>query len=377
MSKINEKKQNNPLISKKKIFAINYMIQTSFSFNGNNNNFLMKKTLEKEKLISNKNKETCFSSLNHNKESKEGRKTIRKDIKIRFKVNQETELIKKIFITKRIQKNSKRWNKKEKMLFLEGLYKFGCDWKVIKKYIKSRSSIQVRSHAQKFLLKLRKFKDDSLGIDFTKDSDNNTQEIIQKLKEIIDKNKNEKIFHILTEKLTGKRFKKVKTDDFDYNNKLTNYSDSISKNDKIYSLNIFNVDNNNDNKKSVKETNDNNIKKEINNTEMNIELNKEYERNTITKDYDINHFFGINSMIPNSIYLNDFFFNDGIYFENNGENSNNNITLNPEKENNGINKLSNALEKEEINYYWHFNDKINLLENEIPLNIDKSFEKFV
>ena len=377
MSKINEKKQNNPLISKKKIFAINYMIQTSFSFNGNNNNFLMKKTLEKEKLISNKNKETCFSSLNHNKESKEGRKTIRKDIKIRFKVNQETELIKKIFITKRIQKNSKRWNKKEKMLFLEGLYKFGCDWKVIKKYIKSRSSIQVRSHAQKFLLKLRKFKDDSLGIDFTKDSDNNTQEIIQKLKEIIDKNKNEKIFHILTEKLTGKRFKKVKTDDFDYNNKLTNYSDSISKNDKIYSLNIFNVDNNNDNKKSVKETNDNNIKKEINNTEMNIELNKEYERNTITKDYDINHFFGINSMIPNSIYLNDFFFNDGIYFENNKENSNNNITLNPEKENNGINKLSNALEKEEINYYWHFNDKINLLENEIPLNIDKSFEKFV
>ena len=62
MSKINEKKQNNPLISKKKIFAINYMIQTSFSFNMNNNNFLMKKTLEKEKLISNKNKETCFSS---------------------------------------------------------------------------------------------------------------------------------------------------------------------------------------------------------------------------------------------------------------------------------------------------------------------------
>ena len=377
MSKINEKKQNNPLISKKKIFAINYMIQTSFSFNMNNNNFLMKKTLEKEKLISNKNKETCFASLNHNKESKEGRKILRKDIKIRFKVNQETELIKKLFITKRIQKNSKRWNKKEKILFLEGLYKFGCDWKVIKKYIKSRSSVQVRSHAQKFLLKLRKFKDDSLGIDFTKDSDNNTQEIIQKLKEIIDKNKNEKIFHILTEKLTGKRFKKVKTDDFDYNNKLTNYSDSISKNDKIYSLNIFNVDNNNDNKKNVKETNDNNIKKEINNTEMNIELNKEYERNTITKDYDINHFFGINSMIPNSIYLNDFFFNDGIYFENNKENSNNNITLNPEKENNGINKLSNALEKEEINYYWHFNDKINLLENEIPLNIDKSFEKFV
>ena len=377
MSKINEKKQNNPLISKKKIFAINYMIQTSFSFNTNNNNFLMKKSLEKEKLISNKNKETCFSSLNHNKESKEGRKTIRKDIKIRFKVNQETELIKKIFITKRIQKNSKRWNKKEKMLFLEGLYKFGCDWKVIKKYIKSRSSIQVRSHAQKFLLKLRKFKDDSLGIDFTRDSDNNSQEIIQKLKEIIDKNKNEKIFHILTEKLTGKNFKKKKTEDFDYNNKLTNYSDSISKNEKIFSLNIFNVDNNNDNKKNVKETNDNNIKKEINNSEMNIELNKEYERNTITKDYDINHFFGINSMIPNSIYLNDFFFNDGIYFENNGENSNNNDTLNPEKENNGINKLSNVLEKEEINYYWHFTDKINLLENEIPLNIDKSFEKFV
>jgi SHAQKYF class myb-like DNA-binding protein len=368
MSKIYEKKQNNSLISKKKPFTINYMLQTTFSYNMNQNNYLMKKTQEKAKLISSKNKETCFSSLNHNKENKEGQKEIKKDLKIKFKVNQETELIKKIFITKRIQKNSERWNKKEKILFLEGLYRFGCDWKSIKKYIKSRSPIQVRSHAQKFLLRLRKFKDDSLGIDFTKDSYNNAREIIQKLKEIIDNSKNENIFHILIEKLSRKKVKNGKTESFNYN-KLTNISDSIYKKN-IFNINIFNEDNNNN--KNVKETNDNNnIKKDINISEMNLEMNKKYERNTIIKDYDINHYYGINFMIPNTICLN-----DGNYFENNKVNSYDDIALSEEKENNGIIKLFDAFEKEEIKYYWHFNEKINLFDNQIPENIEKAFEKF-
>lgn len=365
MSKIYGQKQNKFLISKKKPFTINYRFQTTFSFNMDQNNYLMKKTPAKVKLISNKNRETCFASLNHNKESKEVQKERRKDLKIKFKVNQETELIKNKFITKRIQKNSERWNKKEKILFLKGLYRFGCDWKVIKKYIKSRSSIQVRSHAQKFLLRLRKFKDDSLGIDFTKDSDNNPQEIIQKLKEIIDNSKNENIFHILIEKLSRKKRKNGKTEAFNYN-KLTNISDSTSKKNN-FDINIFNEDNNN----NVDETNYNSIKTEINISEMDKEINKEHERNTITKDYDINHYYGINSMIPNSIFLN-----DDKYFKNNKVNSYDDISLSEENEINGINKLLDAFEKEEIKYYWNFNDKINLFENEIPENIEKVFEKF-
>lgn len=47
-----------------------------------------------------------------------------------------------------------RWTKEERIKFAIGLWKFGTDWAKIKQYISTRSIIQIRSHAQKFLLKL-------------------------------------------------------------------------------------------------------------------------------------------------------------------------------------------------------------------------------
>jgi len=52
--------------------------------------------------------------------------------------------------------NSGRWKELEHKKFLEAIIMNGNDWKAVHKYIKSRSSTQARSHAQKFLLKLRK-----------------------------------------------------------------------------------------------------------------------------------------------------------------------------------------------------------------------------
>src|SRR5690606_23037215 len=52
--------------------------------------------------------------------------------------------------------NSGRWKESEHKKFLEAIIYFGNDWKCVHKFIKSRSSTQARSHAQKFLLKLRK-----------------------------------------------------------------------------------------------------------------------------------------------------------------------------------------------------------------------------
>jgi len=51
---------------------------------------------------------------------------------------------------------SGRWKPLEHEKFLEAAIIYGNDWKMIHKCVKSRSSIQARSHAQKFLLKLRK-----------------------------------------------------------------------------------------------------------------------------------------------------------------------------------------------------------------------------
>ena len=57
---------------------------------------------------------------------------------------------------KGIKKNSNgRWSKEEHNKFIEGIIKFGNDWKKIQKFIPSRTNTQARSHAQKFLMKLK------------------------------------------------------------------------------------------------------------------------------------------------------------------------------------------------------------------------------
>ena len=53
------------------------------------------------------------------------------------------------------EENIGRWTSKEHSLFVEGLKKFGRSWKKISKYIESRNPDQVRSHAQKFDIKVK------------------------------------------------------------------------------------------------------------------------------------------------------------------------------------------------------------------------------
>lgn len=51
-----------------------------------------------------------------------------------------------------------RWTKKERIKFAHALYTYGTDWKKIKEYIGTRDNIQIRSHGQKFLIKLKESK---------------------------------------------------------------------------------------------------------------------------------------------------------------------------------------------------------------------------
>ena len=51
--------------------------------------------------------------------------------------------------------NGGRWSKDEQRRFAEAVLKFGNDWKKIQNHISSRNITQVRSHAQKFLMKLK------------------------------------------------------------------------------------------------------------------------------------------------------------------------------------------------------------------------------
>ena len=52
--------------------------------------------------------------------------------------------------------NNGRWSEEEHKKFLEGILEYGNEWKKVQKVIKTRSSTQARSHAQKFFLKIKK-----------------------------------------------------------------------------------------------------------------------------------------------------------------------------------------------------------------------------
>ena len=51
-----------------------------------------------------------------------------------------------------------RWTRQERIKFAFALYKYGTDWNKIKEYINTRNMIQLRSHGQKFLEKLKQNK---------------------------------------------------------------------------------------------------------------------------------------------------------------------------------------------------------------------------
>ena len=51
--------------------------------------------------------------------------------------------------------NNGRWGKEEQKRFAEAVLNFGNDWKKIQNHVYSRNITQIRSHAQKFLIKLK------------------------------------------------------------------------------------------------------------------------------------------------------------------------------------------------------------------------------
>ena len=62
-----------------------------------------------------------------------------------------------------------RWTQEERIKFAYGLYKYGTDWKAIGQFIGTRDNIQINSHAQKFLIKLKASKNlVEKGLNFSK-----------------------------------------------------------------------------------------------------------------------------------------------------------------------------------------------------------------
>ena len=82
-------------------------------------------------------------------------------------------------INQKIEYSNGRWKEDEHKRFIEAIIKFGNDWKQVQKYVRTRSSTQARSHAQKFFVKVKKAKILDFTLDLSKTSIKMFHELIK------------------------------------------------------------------------------------------------------------------------------------------------------------------------------------------------------
>jgi len=82
--------------------------------------------------------------------------------------------------SKSASKSSGRWTKEEHHRFVEGIKKFGKNWKQVEDFVGTRNGAQIRSHAQKFFNRLQR----EFNLKF---EDLNLQSDKQKLEETLNK----------------------------------------------------------------------------------------------------------------------------------------------------------------------------------------------
>ena len=99
---------------------------------------------------------------------------------------------------KRLCLKEGRWSFDEHIKFIEALVKYGKNWKYIQNYVGTRSTSQVRSHAQKFLLKLKMIKNSNLVFDFANNNIKNLSHVIREIKQKKKNNIDENVYIINT-----------------------------------------------------------------------------------------------------------------------------------------------------------------------------------
>ena len=186
--------------------------------------------------------------------------------------------------------NSGRWSDDEHKRFLEGILTYGNEWKKIQNIIKTRSSTQARSHAQKFFLKIKK----DLKLSNNK---NKNFKINNNTNDINDNFSIKYFFDILNDNETNNNIKKLKLCN-EQKEKILNFISKfpINENEKInvkHNYNNYNVKNNKKRKNNIRQLcfniskdysirKKNNLKKNENNIQINNNqhLNKNYSHST-------------------------------------------------------------------------------------------------
>jgi len=111
--------------------------------------------------------------------------------KMHFQVKNEKEEKEKVqdknqikFVVSSSEKG--HWSWEEHKRFVEAIAEYGIQWEKVKYAVKTRTDIQIRSHAQKFYKKLKNYRNEQLGIDFTSDTIHNIKDMITHVRSVND-----------------------------------------------------------------------------------------------------------------------------------------------------------------------------------------------
>ena len=85
----------------------------------------------------------------------------------------------------KIDINIGAWTSEEHGKFLDAIKKYGNKWREVKRYVGTRSGTQVRSHAQKYLLQLKRIEKDKQSV-AKSEIINYTKEITKKKDMVVD-----------------------------------------------------------------------------------------------------------------------------------------------------------------------------------------------
>ena len=247
------------------------------------------------------------------------------------------------------------WTNEEHEKFIEGILKYGNQWKNVQLLIQTRSSTQIRSHAQKFFKKIKNvIKKQKENIDI-----NEKIKLVNTIFNIILPNKANKFNKIKKKKLLNTIYSNINSDknldlkfisevDLDELEKFNNENNDIKKNNNI-SLNLFNSNSKKKlNKKNVLIGEKRNFDEAIESKDKILSFKKEENARS---SFDL-YFYKFND-IDNNDYLNKFF---GIY--------ENDITIQRNDNNNNIN---NIYEKNYITNNF-INITNNIINNKIVYN---------
>ena len=159
-------------------------LSTDNSISANLNNILEinNKPKEKKQFLGKKSK-FHFNIIKPFPESEENKLNIPIIEKELNEIKPKSKILKfksKISLIKKKNIKEGRWTKEENKKFIEAFIENGKKWKIIQKYVESRTCAQTRSHAQKFLLKLKSISNEEFN--FKNDSIKNLNDILEEIK---------------------------------------------------------------------------------------------------------------------------------------------------------------------------------------------------